>query len=310
MEKTDKKHGLSLPMIQDELKKYGISVNRQALYDDFRALGEFGVDVVKTGSGPKTRYHIMNSEFELAEIKLLIDAVCASKFLTTKKTEELISKLSKVTSNYDEALLKRQVFVSGRIKNMNDSIFETIDVLHRAINLDRRVMFQYFSWNIQKEEELRHDGAVYEVSPWALFWDSDKYYLVAYDFTTREIKHYRVDKMINVNITEKKRKGVTAFEKINKSTYTQKHFGMFGGEAMSVTLECTNNMANVIVDRFGRKIDIIPKDDEHFTVDVDVIMSDKFLAWIIGIGKGVKVIGPKAAVDRMKEIKDRLCEEY
>ncbi len=309
-EKTDKKQGLSLPAIQDKLSEYGIEVNRQALYDDFKALREFGLEIKKEGNGPQTRYYMVNGKFELAELKVLIDAVQASRFLTKKKTEDLIMKLATVNDNFDESLLKRQVYVADRIKNMNDSIYDTTDVIHTAINDNKMITYQYFSWNLQKEMELRHDGAFYEVSPWALFWDNDKYYMVAYDFKDRKIKHYRVDKMLNVSIVDKKRKGSTAFSKINMSTYTQKHFSMFGGEEMTVVLECTNDMANVIIDRFGRKIDLVPVDDEKFRVDVDVVMSNKFLSWVIALGKECKIVGPDLAVKKMQDIRDNLTESY
>ena len=253
MENTSEDHGMSIQELKEELLKHDVEANRQVFYEDFKALKEFGAEVKKIGSGTKTQYYIESDRFEVAELKVLIDAVQASKFLTVKKTDVLINKLAKLNGIFDEALLKRHVYVAGRIKNMNDSIYSTTDVVHKAIENNKMVRFQYFSWNIKKEPELRHDGAYYEVSPWALFWDNDKYYMVAYDFKDRKIKHYRVDKMLNVSITDKKRKGVTAFNKLDKSTYTQKHFGMFGGEEVTVTLECTNDMANVIVDRFGRR---------------------------------------------------------
>ncbi len=300
LENTSEDHGMSIQELKEELMKHGIEANRQVFYDDFKALKEFGAEVKKIGSGTKTQYYIESDRFEVAELKVLIDAVQASKFLTVKKTDALINKLAKLNGIFDEALLKRQVYVAGRIKNMNDSIYSTTDVVHKAIEKNRMVRFQYFSWNIKKEPELRHDGAYYEVSPWALFWDNDKYYMVAYDFKDRKIKHYRVDKMLNVSITDKKRKGVTAFNKLDKSTYTQKHFGMFGGEEVMVTLECTNDMANVIIDRFGRKIEITPVDDEHFRTDVDVVMSDKFLAWVIAL-KGVKIVGPEELIVQIKK---------
>ena len=304
MKNTSETHGMSINELREELMKHDIQANRQVIYDDFKALKEFGAEVKKIGSGTSTQYYIESDRFEIAELKVLIDAVQASKFLTVKKTDALINKLASLNGIFDEDLLKRQVYVAGRIKNMNDSIYRTTDVVHRAINDNKMVTFQYFSWNIKKEPELRHDGAYYEVSPWALFWDNDKYYMVAYDFKDRMIKHYRVDKMLNVSIIDKKRKGVTAFKKLDKSTYTQKHFGMFGGEEVKVTLLCTNDMANVIIDRFGRKIDIVPVDDEHFRTDVDVVMSDKFLAWVIALGGGVKVVGPKSATRKMREIVD------
>ncbi len=309
-DKTDSDNGLSLSMIQYELKQFNITANRQVLYDDFQALRDFGADIRTYGKGSKTRYYLATEKFETAELKLLIDAVQASRFLTKKKSEQLIEKLAKISNNTDEALLKRQVFVAGRIKNMNESIYDTTDVIHTAINENRMVTFQYFSWNVKKEMELRHDGAFYEVSPWALFWDNDKYYMVAYDFKDRIIKHYRVDKMLNVSLLDKKRKGATAFKKHDKSTYTQKHFGMFGGKEMTVTLECTNDMANVIIDRFGRKIDLVPVDDEKFRVDVDVVMSNKFLSWVIALGKGCRIVGPGEAIEMMREIKESLNADY
>ncbi len=306
LENTSEDHGMSIQELKEELMKHGIEANRQVFYDDFKALKEFGAEVKKTGSGTKTQYYIKSDRFEMAELKVLIDAVQASKFLTVKKTDALINKLARLNGIFDEALLKRQVYVAGRIKNMNDSIYRTTDVVHKAINDNKMVTFQYFSWNIKKEPELRHDGAYYEVSPWALFWDNDKYYMVAYDFKDRKIKHYRVDKMLNVSITDKKRKGVTVFNKLDKSTYTQKHFGMFGGEEITVTLECNNDMANVIIDRFGRNVDIKLVDDEKFRVDVDVVMSDKFLAWVIALGGEVKIVAPEGAVEKMRELGRRV----
>ncbi|MCR5203359.1 MAG: WYL domain-containing protein [Lachnospiraceae bacterium] len=310
-EQTDESNGLSIPMIQEELKKYNVMANRQVLYEDFKALTEFGSEIKKYGNGSKTRYYMAEEKFKSAELKLLIDAVQASKFLTKRKTDDLIRKLNRINnSTEDESLLNRQVYVAGRIKNMNNSIYDTIDVLHEAIYSNKMVTFQYFSWNVKKEMELRHDGAYYEVSPWALFWDSDKYYLVAYDFKDRIIKHYRVDKMLNVSLTDKKRKGVTAFEKLDKSTYTQMHFSMFGGEKETVTLECSNDMANVIIDRFGMDIDIKPVSDDKFRVDVEVIMSDKFLSWVISLGEGCKVVGPDEAVKKVKVVGNRINSEY
>ncbi len=310
VEQTDKTHGLSLPKIQEELKKKGIIVNRQALYDDFKALREFGADIQKTGNASKTRYYLANARFEPAELKILIDAVQASRFLTKKKTEDLIAKLTTANGNSDESLQNRQVYVAGRIKNMNDSIYENTDTIHTAIAENKMITYQYFSWNVHKEMELHHDGAFYEVSPWALFWDRDKYYMVAFDAKTKEIRHYRVDKMLNVSLVDKKRKGITAFSKVDKSTYTQKHFGMFGGEEMTVTLECPNTKANAVIDRFGKQVELIPLDNDTFRAEVDLIMSDKFLSWIIALGTGCKVVAPEAAVERMKKIAERMRRDY
>lgn len=154
MENTSEDHGMSIQELKDELMKHDVEANRQVFYEDFKALKEFGAEVKKIGSGTKTKYYIEGDRFEVAELKVLIDAVQASKFLTVKKTDVLINKLAKLNGIFDEALLKRQVYVAGRIKNMNDSIYSTTDIVHKAIEKNKMVRFQYFSWNIKKEPEL------------------------------------------------------------------------------------------------------------------------------------------------------------
>lgn len=292
-EKTDDEHALTMPQLIKALNSYGIEANRKSIYDDLDALSLYGMDIIRDRKGPQTFYHLGNRDFEIAELKFLVDAIQASKFISEKKTKELIKKLESNLSTYDATLLERDVNVVGRVKNMNESIYYTIDELHNAMNANVCVRFKYFSWNIKGKEEYRRDGDYYEVSPWALHFDDEKYYLVAYDMDKKEMRHYRVDKMRDVSVTNKKRKGITEFKKQNKAKYTQQHFRMYGGEVETVTLKCRNDMANVIVDQFGKDVMMIPIDDEYFKVNVEVAVSDQFFGWIVGIGGGVKIDAPE-----------------
>lgn len=298
-EKTDDEHYITMPEILDALASYGIEANRKSIYTDMDALEEYGMDIIKTRIGPQTYYHCGDREFEIAELKFLVDAIQASKFISEKKTRELIKKLETNLSTYDATLLEREVTVTGRVKNMNESIYYTIDTIHNAMNADKCIQFRYFSWNIKGKEEFRRDGDFYKVSPWALHFDDEKYYLVAYDIEKKEMRHYRVDKMRDVSVLYHKRKGITEFKKQNKAKYTQQHFRMYGGEVETVTLKCRNDMANVIVDQFGKNVMMIPIDNEYFKVSVEVAVSDQFFGWIIALGGEVVIESPKNVKDEM-----------
>ena len=306
-EQTDSTHALTMPQIIEKLAEYDIEAKRKSVYDDLDALSDYGMDIIKEKQGYRTYYYCGSRDFELAELHIIIDAIASSKFITIKKSKELIKKLEHMASNYDAKLIDRDVYVSNRVKNMNESIFYTVDALQNAIANNHRVKFQYFSWNVDGKEELRHDGAYYDISPWALLWDDENYYLIGYDNSVDKFKHYRVDKMLHTEELEEKRNGATKFRALDKEVYTKKHFRMFGGTEERVTLLCENPMANVIIDQFGRDITLIKIDDEHFRARVDVVVSDQFLGWIIALKGAVKIEGP----DRVKEkIKELLDKEY
>lgn len=309
-EETDDTHGLTMPEIIEKLAAYDIDAQRKSLYLDIAALNDYGYDIIKHMEGYKTYYHMGSREFEIAELKFLVDAIQSSRFMTEKKTNELIEKLETLLSNHDAKLLNRQVYVAGRVKSMNETIYYSVDKIHTAINENKQIIFQYFKWNVDGEQELRHDGQVYKVSPWALVFDDENYYLVAFDDEEEKIKHYRVDKMLNLEVTKTKRKGAKIFKSIDKAQYTKKCFGMFGGEEERVILRCHNDMANVIIDRFGLDTTRMKVDDEHFEVRIDVQISDQFLGWIIALGDGVEIVGPEDVVKKMADIANRLSESY
>ncbi len=309
-EQTDEDHPITMPEIIDELGKYDIGANRKSLYEDLEALRQYGLDVIKDRRGPQTYYYLGNREFQLAELKFLVDAIESSQFITERKAKDLIEKLSHTASVYDAKLLERGVKIPGRVRSMNESIYYTLDTIHTAMNNGKQIKFHYFRWNVKGEEEFRKDGEFYEVSPWMLVLDDEKYYLVAYDISEKIFKHYRVDKMRDVEESVKKRNGVMEFKKLNKAKYTQQYFRMFGGELETVTLRCKNELSNVIVDQFGKDVTMIPKDDEHFMVKVEVALSDQFFGWVISLGDGVMIEGPKKSVKRMKELGERVARMY
>ena len=309
-EETDRTHFLTMPQIVERLASYGVEADRKSLYDDMEALNLFGIEVQRTRDGAHTYYNVTNRPFELAEMKFLVDAVQASKFISEKETKEIIRKLLNLVSMNDARLLERDVHVPGRIKNMNESVYYTVDEIFRALNLDQQLRFHYFQWNADGEKELRRNGDYYIVSPWALHYDDEKYYLVAYDHLHKEIRHFRVDKMLDAEVVEAKRKGVTKYRKKDEEKYTQKHFRMFGGELQMVTLRCENSMANVILDHFGRDTKLTKVDEEHFEVSVEVAVSDQFFGWVIALGDGARIVGPNAVVNCMRDIGNRMTKQY
>ena len=304
-EQTDDTHALTMPQIIEELAKYDIDAQRKSVYDDLNVLDDFGIEIIKEQEGFRTYYHCGNRDFEIAELKILVDAIQASKFISEKKTKELIAKLEKNVSMYDSKMLNREVKVSGRVKNMNESIYYAIDAIHTAIIDNNAIKFRYFSWNVKGEEEYRRDGAFYEVSPWVLHFDDEKYYLIGYDHEKKEMRHFRVDKMREVSVLDMKRKGKTEFNKQDRAKYNEQYFRMYGGKLERVTLKCKNEMANVIIDQFGSDVSIRPVDDDTFRVKIDVVVSAQFLSWVIALEGKVQIEGPDSVKEKMKELLEK-----
>ena len=255
-------------------------------------------------------YHVGSRQFELAELKLLVDSIQSAKFITAKKSTELIKKIEGLASKYEASQLQRQVYVSGRIKTMNESIYYNVDKIHTAIGANSKITFQYFQWDINKQMVLRKGGGLYEVSPWALSWDDENYYLIAFDSNEDKIKHFRVDKMLNIEVTDDKREGKERFKEFDMAIYAKKTFGMFGGEEQTVKLLCENTFAGVMIDRFGKDIFMVPADDAHFTVNINVAVSKQFLSWIFALGEGVKILEPESVIQQIKEETKRLMRQY
>ena len=315
LEKTDENHPLTLGEIKDLLAGYGIQTERKSLYDDLRILEVFGLDICRT-RGTTVRYFVGSRDFEIPELKLLVDAIQSSKFITHSKSLKLIAKLEKLVSENDGKQLHREVYVTNRVKTLNEQIYYNVDELHNAISDNRMITFKYMKWAVDfggrqkiiKTE--RHPGKLYSVSPFALCWDDENYYLVAYDPEADKIKHFRVDKMEKISVTDKPREGADKLEDFNLARYTKSVFSMFGGEECEVKLSVDNDLIGVIADRFGTETYIIRESDTSFIVSVRVVLSPQFFAWIFGLGTKVRILSPKRAIDEYKTKIQELSAQY
>ncbi len=302
-EETDEGHPVSTAELIQRLETFGIHSERKSIYDDIEKLCDFGYDIVQVHSRLGGGYYLASREFELPELKLLVDAVQSSRFMTTKKSRELIGKLEKKAGKYDAGKLQRQVYVAGRIKTENESIYYNIDNIHRAIQENRQISFLYLDWNLKKELVPRENDKR-QVSPWALIWREENYYLLAYDEKDEILKHYRVDKMGQVEVAKEGRKGEEQYQNLDLAAYANRTFGMYGGREETVNLIFPNRLIGVVMDRFGRDADIRPLGDETFRVRTRVIPSGQFFGWLAGIGREVKIQSPDSI---RKEYQEWLC---
>ncbi len=312
LEKTDDEHGLTLPQILEELERYGVTAERKSIYTDFDDMTEkLGIEIIKEKVGRETCYHVGSRAFEVAEVKLLIDAIQSSKFITEKKSNELIKKVKGLVSRHQAAQLQRQVYVHGRIKTMNESIYYNVDALHAAIAKNSRIQFQYCNWYADKKLVPLHGGEFFRVSPWALTWEDENYYLLAFDEYAGIMKHYRVDKMMKISVLEEPRSGRELFEACDMAAYSTVNFGMFHGDIKKVQISFPNYMVGVFIDRFGKDIPIRPAEGENRSrTAVDVAVSKPFFGWIAGLGRWVKIEGPTDVVEQMKEFLQKLLRVY
>ena len=310
LEKTDENHGLTMQQILSELSLYDIKAERKSIYMDFEDMAQLGVEVVCDRQGRDHLYHVTGRQFELPELKLLIDAVQSSKFITEKKSRQLINKVKSLASENEADELSRQVYVHGRIKTMNESIYYNVDEIHNAINTDCKIRFKYYKWSINKRLVARHGGDYFYVSPWALTWDDENYYMIAFDDISREIKHYRVDKMDKIDILDEKREGKSLFKNFDMAAYSRMNFGMFSGEVKKVTIEFPDEMCGVFIDRFGKDISFRKSGSGRSTLAVDVAVSYQFFGWILSLGPEVKIIKPDDVVEQVAKAARRFAANY
>lgn len=310
-EQTDKEHCMGAQALIDALGEYGVKAERKSIYDDISQLIEFGYDIVlvkaKSGGG----YYLAGREFELAELKLLVETVQASRFLTLKKSRELIGKIEKLASKAEAGQLQRQVYVANRVKTANESIYYIVDDIHRAIQNNEQISFQYLEWNLEKELVPRKDGKLYQVSPWALTCKDENYYLIGHDGESDVIKHFRVDKMGQVRVLAGVgRCGSALFDRFDIAAYANKTFGMFGGREETVTLEFENRYIGVVLDRFGKEVPVRRRDREHFSVRVRVALSGQFYGWLSGLGVGAKIVSPADTVEEYRAHLNQVLAQY
>ena len=293
---SDEVHPVSTERIVDYLAANDIGAERKSIYDDIRALQELGYDVISAG---RKGYYLGAREFELAELKLLVDAVQSSKFLTEKKSRELIKKLEQFSSRYEAGKLQRQVHVLDRVKTMNESVLYGVDTLHEAIAENRMISFDYMKWNVKKELVPRYEGKRYRVSPYLLMWEEENYYLVAYDEEAKGRRFYRVDKMANIKKEEESRTHSEEFTE-SAALLSKKTFGMYEGKEERVRLSFEEKLLGVVIDRFGTDVILLDKGENRYEAAVDVQVSQHFFGWLCSVS-AVKLCGPEAVVEQYKE---------
>ncbi len=308
LERSDESHPLSMKELISALNAHGISAERKSIYDDLDKLRELGLDV-RVLKGKTAGYYVGKREFELPELKLLADSVVSSKFVPAKDSEKLIEKLSAFANVHDRKALKREVFVSNRVKNVNESSFNTVDTIHEAIENNKTLSFSYFNWTAKKQKELRRNGARYFISPWSLALDDGNYYLIGYDNEKGELRNFRVDKMLNPVVLDRPRLGEKEFADYDINSYSGAVFGMFGGKPERVTLSCKNRLANVIIDRFGSNITIL-NDEDRFRISVEVIPSPVFYGWVMSFGGEVEILSPENVKKDYFEILQKIIDNF
>ncbi len=298
-QQTDENHLLNVPQLVELLERQGIRCERKSVYSDIEALGALGYDI-KLRRGRGGGYFLASRTFDLAELKLLVDAVQASRVVSVNTSRRLIHKLEKLCSNYEGSQLQRQVYVEGRPKTDSRNLLYSIDALHEAINTGRMVEFHYKKAG---RPEMR------SISPWQLAWENGCYYLIAYD-DEKGIRHYRVDRMSGVKVLDLPRRGKEQFADFDLPTYLRKHFGMYGGKEYRVTLRCTGDLEGAMRERFGASPMFLSEEDGSFHFDVPICVSDQFYGWVCGFGGKVEITAPPEVRQGLQDMTTRIAERH
>lgn len=304
-EQTDEDHTVTVKDIIAHLESLGISAERKAVYDDLELLEFFGLDIVRTKD--KTfNLHLGSRTFELPELKLLVDVVQASPFLTKKKSLQLIGKLETLVSRHQAASLRRQVYVMNRIKTANEQLYYDIDSINEAVNTGRKITFRYFDWSVEGERSYRRSGGRYVVNPVALCVDRF-YYLVAYD-EERGYVNYRVDRISDLSVSEEPRDPLP--QGFDLAEYVRGIFDMYRGESVMVTVEASERLLNVIMDRFGREAHVRRGEEGRIIFSASVELSPTFLSWVLGFGRDMRILAPKAAQEAARTLCLEALSQY
>lgn len=298
--------------IEEYLTERGYPVEKKTLYSDFAVLqSEFGLqleyDVRKKG------YRLLNPPFEPYELRLLVDGVQSSKFITKEKAREITIKIKALAGKETAATLNRQTYVADRVRSMNDSVVKDAGRIHQAIAEDCKIGFRYFHYSPNRDAPKHYskNGSQYIVSPYALLWNNGNYYLYAYDTEKDKFRYFRVDRMERISFPlAEKREGKDKYREKNIVSQKAKVFDMYGGTEYQVCMRFRNELADAVIDQFGKDVMMIPTDREHFTITVPVEISPTFFAWISTFGRRAKILEPAPVVEKMREFAERLAEMY
>ncbi len=303
-QESDEAHPLPMERILRHLEANGIQAGRKSVYADLQCLQDLGMEILRT-PGNHGGYYLAARLFELPELKLLVDAVQSSRFLSEKKSLELIAKLEQLSSRHEATQLRRQVVVSGRVKTMNESVYYSVDCIHEAIARNSRITFRYFDWDRQKNRRYR--PGLYEASPYALCWADENYYLIA-DSARHGITHYRVDKMTSITITGTPRAVTEESRNLDLGAYSRAVFSMYSGQVQPVRMRFSNALAGVVIDRFGRDSMLVPDGASHFTFTAEIAVSPMFLSWLAGFGGKAQILYPASVVEQYRALLQEALE--
>ena len=306
-ERTDEEHTLSTTQIIEILEsEYGISSHRQTIKTDIEMLRQFGFEIEEIKS-TQNRYNMFARTFDTPELKLLIDAVESSKFITSSKSRELVEKISSLTSEHVAAALKRNVSCEGRIKPGNEKVYIILDTINDAINKNKKISFQYFQYNVKKEKKLKHNGKPYVITPLHLVWNGDCYYMVGvYDYQQR-LGSFRVDRIAKQTLILEE-DGTPAPEDFNIDQYINTTFRMYNSEHEEVELICDNDVMDAIIDRFGEDVTTYANDMTSFRAVVNIAISHVFYSWVFGFGGKVRIKGPENIKAEYEEMLHKAVE--
>lgn len=307
--KTDENHSITGAKLIETLAQEGIKAERKTIYDDIKTLCDSGMNIEVTKDGHSNAYYLGERTFQDEELFVLADAVASCRFLTKKKSQELIKKIQTLTSEYKAKQLRRLVYVDNRTKNFNEQIYYAINKIQAGIFDGVEIRFRYTEFNPDKKQILKHGGEVYGVSPYSLVWENDNYYLVCYCNKHEKICRYRVDRMINVEVTDTPVKPMTDEDK-QEVANMQSLYGMYGGEPVSVTMQFDNSLANVVIDKFGMNCHPHRNSDDTFCLTADVQIAPTFWGWFFQFGSKAKIIAPESIVEQAKQYIDVLNENY
>lgn len=308
-EKTDREHPVSVKDIIRTMEAYGISVERKTVYDDIETLRTFGM---KIGSrrGKPAGFYLEERTFELPELKFLMDAVQSSKFITGKQSAALVRKLEDLASVHEAKKLKSQVFFMPGIKTLNEEIYTNIETIYDAISANRQISFRYYQWTLSRELKPKRGGERYRVSPGKLLWNNDNYYLMGLDESSGIVKHYRVDKMMDVAVEEEKRSGESVFRDFDMGRFSAETFGMFDGKETILKIRFSNELVGVVLDRFGKKAVLQRSDDTHFFLQTHIRVSGQFFGWLTGLGPGAEIVSPEKVRKEYKSFLTKILKTY
>lgn len=308
-EKSDEAHPIKMEAILEMLDCEGIKAERKSIYNDMDTLRDFGYDIVLT-KGKNGGYFLAYRDFDVAELKVLVDAVQASRFITTKKSKELIGKITTLAGEHEAKNLKREVYVMNRIKSENEAIYYNVDEIHNAIENNKQITFKYLEYSVNKEAVPRRNGKTYKVSPRALAWNEEKYYLIAYDSDADLIKNYRVDKIKDIDVTDEPRIILEKDRNFDVAEYCNRAFGMYCGDDETITVRFPNHLIGVVIDRFGKEVNIYNSGDDSFETRLNVSVSPQLFGWLTGLGADVKIVRPERVVEQYKQYIQEIMKQY